>query len=322
LAKLLIGNKHKTYSPRVLKILSATETVSLNLLVRFGRLFSVDRASRIGARLMRRLGPGLDKTRLIRRNLKLAFPHKSEAELDRLIADIWANLGRILAEYPHLETICHSQAAQYLEFVIPDDLEVFKNPAKPAVFVSAHLANWELAAGSIVQQGVPLRVVYTRLQNPGMDRLLYQAREGLGCGLIERNGAARKLIRCLKHGTSVGLIVDQRVDVGEPVPFFGHNMRSSITPAQLALRFGCELIPVQIQRQHDAHFRVIFHPAIKPTDENAPDEQKFLQMTAKINALFEAWIRERPAEWMCTKRRWPKHLVKPDWMGKPGPEEE
>ena len=80
------------------------------------------------------------------------------------------------------------------------------------------------------------------------------------------------------------------------------------------------LIPVQIQRLNGARFRVIFHPSVRPADENAPDDQKILQMTSKINELFESWIRERPQEWMCTKRRWPKNLVKPDWFGRPDPE--
>jgi KDO2-lipid IV(A) lauroyltransferase len=320
LAKLLFGDKRKARSQRLLNVLWATEAGLLGLLVRIGRWLPPDTASRIGAWLGHRLGPGMDKTRLIQRNLRLAFPQKSDAELDQLVVDIWANLGSILAEYPHLGTICHTEAEQRLEFVIPDSIEVFKNPAKPAVFVSAHLANWELAAGAIVQQGVPLSVVYTRLQNPVLDRMLNQARGALGCGLIEREGAARQLIRCLKQGTSVGLIVDQRVDGGEPVPFFGHNMRTSITPAQLALRFDCELIPVQIQRLTGARFRVIFHPSVTADDETAPDDRKVLQMTAKINDLFESWIRERPQEWMCTKRRWPKNLVKPDWIGRPDPE--
>jgi len=317
LAKLLLGNKHKQHSPQLLKLLWAMESGLIGLLVRLGRLLPPDTASRLGASLARRLGPRLDKTRLITRNLRVAFPDKTPDELDRLVRDIWANLGSIVAEYPHLGTICHTQADRRLDYVIAGDIQVFANPDKPAVFVSAHLGNWELAAGAIAHHGVPLSVVYTRLQNPGLDRMLYRAREALGCGLVERGGAGRQLVRCLKEGTSVGLIVDQRVDGGAPVPFFGHDMLTSITPAQLALRFDCELIPVQIQRLGGARFRVIFHSPVTADDRAAPDEQKILQMTGKINALFEAWIRERPQEWMCTKRRWPKQLMKPDWQGKP-----
>jgi KDO2-lipid IV(A) lauroyltransferase len=316
LAKLFFGDKRKDHSPRLLGLFWAVEAGLIGLLVRFGRLLPPDSASRLGARVARRIGPRLDKTRLILRNLRLAFPDKSPAELERLSGDIWANLGSILAEYPHLGAICDTQAEQRLEYVIDDTIQVFRHPERPAVFVSAHLGNWELAAGAIAHRGVPLSVIYTRLQNPRLDRMLYRARRALGCGLIERDSAARQLVRCLKGGTSIGLIVDQRVDGGAPVPLFGHDMLTSTTPAQLALRFDCELIPVQIQRLQGARFRVRFHAPVTADDPAAADEQKALQMTRKVSALFETWIRERPQEWMCTKRRWPKHLMKPDWQGK------
>jgi KDO2-lipid IV(A) lauroyltransferase len=317
LAKLLLGDKHKTHSPRLLRLLWTLEAGVVGLLGAISRLLPPDTASRIAARLARHIGPRLDKTRLIRRNLKVAFPEKSAAEIDQLVHGVWGTLGSIVAEYPHLPTICGTQAEQRLEIVMQDKFPVFDlTGKKPAVFVTAHLGNWEIAAATIAHLGVPLTVVYTALQNPRMDHLLRNAREALGYRMIERSSAARELVRRLKAGTSVGLIVDQRVDSGAMIPLFGHDMLTSITPAQLALRFGCDLIPVQIQRMEGARFRVIFHLPVTADDAATPDEQKVLQMTRKVNALFEDWIRERPHEWMCTKRRWPKHLTKPDWHGR------
>ena len=205
MAKLFLGNKHADHSPRLLRLLWAAESGLIALLGSFSRLLSPDLASKAGRRLMRRLGPRLDKTRHIRRNLKIAFPEKNAADIDELIRDLWGNLGSILAEYPHLGTICHTEADQRLSCVVQGDPPVFKQSGTPAVFVTAHLANWELAAGALVHLGIPLTVVYTRLQNPSMDRMLYRARQALGCGLVERDGAGRQLMRCLKQGTSVGL---------------------------------------------------------------------------------------------------------------------
>ncbi len=312
MAKLLFGNKHKEHPPYLLRLLWGLEGSLIAFFAGILGLLSPDRASRIGRRILRRFGPGMDKSRLIRRNLRLAFPDKQPPEIEKLLQDIWGNLGAIIAEYPHLGAICNSEADQRLEYEVKGDPQVFRNTGRPAVFVSAHLANWELAAGAIVHKGIPLSVVYTAIQNPVIDRLLYQARQALGCGLIERDGAVRQLMRCLKQGTSVGLIVDQRVDTGEPVRFFDHDMLTSITPAQLALRFNCELIPVQIQRLEDARFRVVFHEPVTADDEGLDEHEKSLQIARKISILFESWIRERPHEWMCTKRRWPKHLQQPD----------
>jgi KDO2-lipid IV(A) lauroyltransferase len=290
----------------MLKLLWMTESGIVAVIGGLSRLFPADLASRAGARFMRTIGPRLDKTRHVRRNLRIAFPEKSEADIEALIRELWANLGSTLAEFPHMGTICRRDGESRVEFVMRGDPEVFRKTGKPAVFVSAHLANWEISAGAVAHLGIPLTVVYTRLQNPYLDRLLLRARQALGCGLVERSNAARELVRCLKQGTSVGLIVDQRVDSGEPVPFFGRDMLTSITPAQLALRFDCDLIPVQVQRLKGARFRIIIHDAVEADDKAADTHTRALQMTRKINGLFESWIRERPYEWMCSKRRWPK----------------
>lgn len=312
MAKLFLGDKHADHSPPLLRLLWAIEGGLVGLFAGLSRLLSPDLASSVGRRLMRRLGPRLYKTGKIRRNLEIAFPDKNAADIDELVRDLWGNLGSTLAEYPHLGTICHDEAEQRLEYVMRGDPQVLRKTGKPAVFVTAHLANWEILPGAAVHLGIPLTVVYTQLQNPYMDRMLYRARQSLGGGLVEQNDAARELVRCLKQGTSIGLVVDQRVDNGKPVPFFGRDMLTSITPAQLALRFDCELIPIQIQRLKGARFRVIIHDEVRPDDETADKHSKALQMTTKINTLFESGIRERPQEWICTNRRWPKDRQEPD----------
>jgi KDO2-lipid IV(A) lauroyltransferase len=311
-AKLFLANSLRgraDRSPRLLRLLWAMEGVLIGALAALSRMVSPDRASAAGRRLMRALGPHLAKTQVFRRNLQIAFPEKSAQELDELLREIWGNMGAILAEYPHLETICRREAAERLEIIKKGNSRVFSDARSPAVFVSAHLANWEIAAGSVVFVGVPLTGIYTPIQNPWMDRMLYRARLALGCGMVKREGAVRQLMKALRKGISVGLLVDQRVDAGEPVPFFGHDMNTSMTPAQLALRLGCELIPVQVQRRAGARYRVIFHEPVEVDDASADEHEKMLQMTRKLNALFESWIRERPQEWMCSKRRWPKDLA-------------
>jgi KDO2-lipid IV(A) lauroyltransferase len=96
---------------------------------------------------------------------------------------------------------------------------------------------------------------------------------------------------------------DQRVDSGEPVPFFGCEAPTTISPAWLALKLNCPLIPVQIERTGNARFRAVFHRPIltggKPDEQTDP-----LQVTEDLNHLFESWIRKRPDQWLCMKRRW------------------
>ena len=273
-----------------------------------GRL-SADRATALGRRLLAFVGPHHDKNRIIKRNLTLAFPDLSPSEVEGLARQVWANVGAVMSEYPHLETICVQEADRRLEVVLHEEVESLRQAGKQAVFVSAHLANWEVSAAAIVRQGFPMMVVYTPLQNPWMDRLLARMRRPLGVKLASRDGALRPLVQHLKQRGSVGLLVDQRVDSGEPLPFFGRDMWTSLMPARLALKFGCPLVPAKVERLNGARFRVILQRPIQPDGDITDEQEQARAMTGQLNALFESWIREQPDQWLCSKRRWPKRLI-------------
>lgn len=308
MAKLLLGNalrKGVDRSVKLRNLMWAIEAGALACLWKVSSWLPPDRASSAGRRLMRVLGPRNDKTRKFRENLSVAFPELDEAGLAEIIREAWGNLGSVMAEYPHLATLCHDEADQRLETVVKGDIQALKG-GRPAIFVGAHLSNWEMSAAALARLGVPLTVLYTPMQNPKLDRLLLSQRQALGCGLLSRDEATREMLRLLHQGQSVGLLVDQRVDTGEPVPFFGHDKMTTLIPARLALRLGCDLVPVQVERLGPARYRVTVHEPVTPAEGLADDHAKQLDMMGKVNALFERWIRERPQDWLCTKRRWPK----------------
>ena len=314
MARLILGNsfnKAVKRLPLLQHILWAIEAAAFGILLGISRLLSPERASALGRRLFRAVGPRLDKTRIFRRNLTLAFPEKSGGEIEMLIREIWGNVGSVLAEYPHLPTYAVAGQPDRLEIVINSDSPVFQNTGKAAVFVSAHLANWELPAAALRRLGVQGSVLYTPLQNPWLDHMLYKARAQMGMSLLPRDGGIRTLVRELGSGKSIGLLVDQRVDSGEPVPFFGLEMNTSTTPARLALRYHCGLIPIRVQRLGNARFRVTFDKPITPSVEITDDHRKILDMTRQLNEIFEAWIRATPQDWLCSKRRWSKDAKRP-----------
>ncbi len=309
MARLLLGNSLKNAVkrlPPLQQFLWAIEAAVFGLFMGISRRLSPERASALGRRLFRVIGPRLDKTRIFRRNLTLAFPEKSTGEIEALIRGIWGNVGAVLAEYPHLPAYAVPGDPQRLEIVNNSDSQTFQGNGKPAVFVSAHLANWEIPAAAVRRLGIPASGLYTPLQNPWLDRSLHKVRARLGVGLLPRDGGIRALVRELGRGKSIGLLVDQRVDSGVPVPFFGLDMHTSTTPARLALRYHCDLIPVRVQRLGDARFRVTFEKPIRPSAGNTDEQQQILDMTRQLNKLFEVWIREQPQDWLCSKRRWPK----------------
>lgn len=268
------------------------------------RCMPPQRAAATGRRLFRWLGPRTGKQGFVRGNLEQAFPDLDVARLDTLCRDVWGNFGAVLAEYPHLRALAADHADSTTGIWIDAQTRAVMANAQPAVYVTAHLANWELAALALAAAGVPLSVVYAPQGNPLLDRMLQAARRALGCRFIGKRYALRKLVRELRGGRSVGILSDQRVDSGEPVPFFGRHALTATTPAWLALKLRCPLIPVQIVRIAEARYRVLLHKPVVCGDA-AVNADAVLQLTARLNGLFESWIRQRPEQWLCMRRRWP-----------------
>lgn len=294
------------------------EALAVGAFWQVAALMSPDRATSLGYKVGKALAPRLGRTWRIRRNLCQALHEKTESEIEELTREVWGNAGQVLTEYAHLETLCIKEADERVEMVVDWDIEACRRAGKPVIFVTAHMANWELAAAMVVALGVPLTVVYTPQKNPFIDRMMQRRRRAVGCDFVTKKAAGRRLLRDLQNGTSVGLLVDQRVREGEPVAFFGRDARTSISPARLALKFDCDIVPVQVERTGGARFRVTFHHPVKRGDASADSQTQALQMTREINKTFESWIRNRPEQWICWKNRWPKK-PRPERRREPAP---
>jgi Kdo2-lipid IVA lauroyltransferase/acyltransferase len=273
-------------------------------------------ASTFGRWLLERIGPGLGKTAHVERNLRLAFPKLSTAERGDLVRAVWGNAGAVLAEYPHFKAICHDDFDGHFEFVENWNLDEYRAGKRHGVFVTAHVGNWELTAAASGRQDIPITVIYAPSRNPFIDRLLRHRREALGCRLVSLEEGARPLLRELAEGRSIGLVVDTRDDDGVPIPFFGLDKLTTLAPARLAMRFGCDVIPARIERLGPARFRLTVHHPVRPEPALASDKDQAMQIMRELNRIFEQWIRERPEQWLCIKRAWPKTLEPPASRGR------
>ncbi|WP_448207622.1 LpxL/LpxP family acyltransferase [Azospirillum sp. sgz302134] len=278
------------------------EAAFVHGIARLFRALPLDAASDLGGRIGRTVGPLLPSTKTARRNLERAFPEKSRAEIDVILLGMWDNLGRVIAEYPHLRDIVRNGR---IEVVGTEHIEHLREDGKAGILVSGHLANWEILGIASRTLGVDLAVVYRAPNNPYVDALLTDLR-GAGSDQQIPKGAegARKLIRLLGKGAHVGLLIDQKMNDGIPVPFFGRDAMTAPAAAQLALRFGIPLVPALGERLGGARFRITVLPPVEPpsTGDRNADVRVLME---HLNHLLEQWIRERPAEWLWLHRRWP-----------------
>ena len=277
--------------------------VLLALFLAICRLLPVDWASAVGGWIGRTVGPRMGQNRKAARNLERAFPANSAGENRRIIRAMWDNLGRVIAEYPHLPRICARLEGGRCEVVGVEHFHAMAADGKPGVLFSAHLANWEVAPYLARHADLPLPLVYRAPNNPWIDGLLKRMRDA---PLFIPKGAdgARELLRLIRQGGHAGMLVDQKMNDGIPIPFFGRDAMTASAIAQFALRFDCVLVPTHTERLAGARFRITVHAPLemKSTGDRAADEREVM---TRINAMIEDWVRARPEQWLWLHRRWP-----------------
>jgi Kdo2-lipid IVA lauroyltransferase/acyltransferase len=272
------------------------------------KLFSVlplSVATALARLAFRSVGPLTSIRKRVEENLDVAFPESAAAERRRWMREIFGNVGIAVAELAQLQQIWRDRAAR-LEFVAAPQAQFIRRPGTAAVLVTAHVGPWTLTNFIAGEFGFPLTIVYAPESNPFVHDMMLALRSALPVKLISRDNSMRRLMGELAHGATIGLASDVRLDGGEMIPFFGHDMPTNTVPARLALRYGCELVPVRAERLPGQRFRVTVCAPVQPRNPSADAAAQARDMTTQLNALFEDWIRATPGEWMCLARRWPK----------------
>lgn len=294
------------FTPSGLLRRAAWALEALGLVLAFGvlRALGPERAEALARAVLARVGPLVRKHAHVRRNLAFVLAERPELDPTAVARASWGHFGEVLGDLCHLDRFARDPGR--LEVVLEADPALFASGAKPVVLVTAHVGNWELTALAATQLGMPLSVVFSPPASPLAERLVVRARRPLGCALVSKRSGVRGLLRALDAGHTVGIVMDIRLDQGEPVPFFGVPALTSTVAARLALLRGCALVPVRSLRLGPARYRVVFEPPIAPDPTLGDRAAQARAMTRSVNARFEAWIRERPGDWWCVRRRWPR----------------
>ena len=291
----------------------ALQAVALAIVLALLAILPRRGAARLGAAVTGASGPLFSRqhTRAMRRNLEIAFPAIPETRRSALQREIWRHLGRVLSTYSHLPPLLRRPDRGGA--VLVEGLEHLQRAASEGAFllVGAHVGHWEMAGCYTAMLGHKIAALYTPESNPWIDRLIRHLRQRASAEavLIPRGpSAVRRMIEVLRQGHGLFIICDQRVDDGEWLPFFGRPAQTTTTPARLARRFGCPIVPVRTVLLADGRYRITYCEPLRPDPAREPDADA-IATTMRLNELFESWIREEPGQWLCTKRRWPKSRI-------------
>ncbi len=271
------------------------------------KLIGLDNASRFCGWLARTIGPLLSQHKTTLRNLRLAFPDWTQAEIDAVARAAWQSVGQTAGELPHLGRIDPYEPGGRVEIVGVEHLDAVTDSGRGAVMVSGHFSNWEVMAAAICRRPADCVITYRALNNPYIDRRLNKARADYGTKFTAPKGlATRELMRSLARGQSVGIMNDQKFREGVPVTFFGHEAMTAPGPSRLAVRYAVPILPVSTQRTGPGRFRVTFHPHMTADTTLAGDDARVMDLTRRITAFIEAEVRANPGQWFWMHRRWPK----------------
>jgi KDO2-lipid IV(A) lauroyltransferase len=279
------------------------QAAALGVFLAICRVLPIDWASALGGWIGRAIGPRMGQSRKAARNLARALPGNSAEENRRIILGMWDNLGRVIAEYPHLPRICERLEGGRVEIHGLEIVRGLIGDGKPGILFGAHLANWEVQPYIARHTGLELGLIYRAPNNDWVDAMIRRMRDA---PLLFRKGqeGARALYSLLRQGGHVAMLVDQKMNDGIPVPFFGRDAMTAPAIAQFGLRLGCVLVPVRTERLNGARFRITVYPPLDlpASGDRAADERALM---VRINAMVEEWVRARPEQWLWLHRRWP-----------------
>lgn len=273
------------------------------------RLINPDVMSNFAGGLMRRLGPWLPEHRLGRANLVAAFPEKSAAEIEEILRGAWDNVGRVGAEFAHIDRLWDYHRLRGQGRILASDeseaiVERLRDDGKPALIFSAHLANWELAAVAAHSYGMQTHVLYRRPNVGAISDAVIALRESC-MGTLVPSGmqAPLNLADALQQGSHVAMLVDQYTVQGVPVSFFGRRTRAGALVARLARNVDCPIHGIRVVRMPGNRFQLKMTEAIDaPRDADGKIDVE--KTTQAITDVIEGWVREHPEQWLWLHRRW------------------
>ena len=246
-------------------------------------------------------GPFFRSKKVIEKNISFAFSNTSKEFKKNLIDKMWRSYGKILAEYAFMKYFKEVEPEKFLEIKGKEILEKIKFSKEPVIFISGHFDNFELMAMYIEKSGVDLAAIYRPLNNSFLNPIMENIRKKYICRKQIKKGISgtKEVLKHFKSGTSVALMIDQRVSEGIKSLFFKNYAFTTTIPAQFIKKFNCKIVPIYIERKKNENFML---EIMKPI--NFDNDQTTENITLKLNQLLENMIVRNPNQWIWSHNRW------------------
>ena len=270
------------------------------------KIIGLKLSSDLGEIIGKYFGPLFRKRTIAKKNILIAFPDFNEKSINEMIDSMWKNIGRIFGEYIHINkfSIIDNNNKKII-FTNRNNVEILKKNNKPIVFFSGHFANFELMAKCLRELGFNIGAIYRPLNNIFLNPIMEFIRKKYICPIQIEKGSngTKKLIRHISTNNPLALMVDQRLSSSIRVPFFDQPATTTITPAQLAIKYDALLVPVFLKRLEKTNFEFFIEEPLMTNRTNDYDKDIF-NITQIMNIKIEEFIKRDPAHWLWSHDRW------------------
>lgn len=238
-------------------------------------------------------------------NLRQAFPHWDEPRRLRTARAVYAHFGQTLLD---ILWMAEQPRERLLSLIVEEGRENadgVRAAGRGVVYVTGHFGNWEFYGVAFGWLGEPVGVVARPLDNPALEARLTAFRTRSGNTVISKRRALQDILRLLRQGAGVAILVDQNVQEqdGIFVEFFGRPAATTTVAAALAVKTGCALLPVHCEVRADGRYKFVYgRPLEWTTTGNRQDD--IARLTQALTTVIEGWVRERPEQWLWMHRRW------------------
>ncbi len=252
--------------------------------------------------IFKNIGPLFRSKKISYYNLSLALPNLDKSKRNQIINNMWANYGKIFSEYMFMNEF--RQNLRFSKKIIienKEELEKIKSQKKPVIFISGHFNNFELMAMHLEKSNIDLAAIYRPLNNKFLNPIMERIRKRYICKKQIKKGISgtKELLKEFKKGTSIALMIDQRVSEGIKSNFFGKEALTTTIPAQFVKKFGTAVVPIYIERLIDNTFKLKIHKSIEFSNDETVDD-----ITKRLNNILEKMIMTNPDQWIWTHNRW------------------
>lgn len=267
------------------------------------KILGLNISRRLFAKIFQIIGPIIKSEKTINENLEKFLSSYNEEQKKNIKKTMWSNYGKTFVEYLFLNKFKKNNS--HINFKGKEILKSIINKNKPVIFVSGHFANFELMSMELTRETINLATIYRPLNNLFLNPFMEYVRRTYVCRNQIKKGIAgvKDSINYLKKNYSIALMIDQRVSEGKRLPFFDQMALTTTLPAQLAIKFDLEIVPIYIKRNLDDSFEMeILKPIALDRNEDLITQK--INTTIKLNKILEEMISRDPGQWIWTHNRW------------------